>query len=253
MELRLAIENYRCFSADEPARYVLAPGVTAFVGANNAGKTALLRFFWEFRPVFAMLSTHSPKLLQAVGRVAQAISFPIADASQLFCDSTSGAITVDVEILGIEPSDRPLVDRFQIEISRPGTLTALHLFAAGQAVEDPQRWEGAFPKAADGRLVADLNPMYAACNALAQTRLVGFRRTTTSQGGGRDFDVDVGGSLVARWRGLKGGPKPNRVQAAQLEDRLREVFGLNSFGLGWSENGQDLIAEDVPASVEVRR
>ena len=58
MDLDLVVKNYRVFTDARPAKFTLAPGFTAFVGLNNAGKTSILRFFYEFRPVFTTLSEH---------------------------------------------------------------------------------------------------------------------------------------------------------------------------------------------------
>jgi len=67
VEIRLTIANYRCFGDDHPAEFRLLPGVIGIVGANNAGKSALLRFFWEFRPLFGQLAENRPYLIQAAG------------------------------------------------------------------------------------------------------------------------------------------------------------------------------------------
>jgi hypothetical protein len=50
---RITLRNYRCFVA--PAVFEFAPGFTAFVGVNNAGKSALIRFLVEFRQLFEIL------------------------------------------------------------------------------------------------------------------------------------------------------------------------------------------------------
>jgi putative ATP-dependent endonuclease of the OLD family len=39
---RVIITNFRCFGP-EPLTIELAPGMTAFVGANGAGKTAVMQ------------------------------------------------------------------------------------------------------------------------------------------------------------------------------------------------------------------
>ena len=56
MEVELIIKNFRCFSDEKPARLCLTSGFTAFLGINNSGKSALLRFFGEFRKVWNTIS-----------------------------------------------------------------------------------------------------------------------------------------------------------------------------------------------------
>ncbi len=59
LEIELTIKNYRCFSDAKPARLKIRPGHIAFLGINNSGKSSLLKFFYEFRHLFRMLSSTS--------------------------------------------------------------------------------------------------------------------------------------------------------------------------------------------------
>lgn len=54
--IKLTLENYRAFGTAAPARFTLQRGVTALIGKNNAGKSLILRFFYEMRPLFAQLA-----------------------------------------------------------------------------------------------------------------------------------------------------------------------------------------------------
>lgn len=53
MRCRVTLKNYRCFPDAHPCRLDLREGFTGLVGANNSGKSSLLRFFYEFRGAFA--------------------------------------------------------------------------------------------------------------------------------------------------------------------------------------------------------
>ena len=55
MRIEITLKNYRCFSDEKPATFVIGNGFTAFIGVNNSGKSSLLRFFYEFRHFFASL------------------------------------------------------------------------------------------------------------------------------------------------------------------------------------------------------
>jgi hypothetical protein len=50
MAIQLTIKNYRCFAS--PVTVKLSKGFTAFVGVNNAGKSAIMRFVVELRNLF---------------------------------------------------------------------------------------------------------------------------------------------------------------------------------------------------------
>ena len=57
MQIDLTIKNYRCFADLSPARITIQPGFTGFLGANNSGKSTILKFFYEFRALFRLLSS----------------------------------------------------------------------------------------------------------------------------------------------------------------------------------------------------
>jgi hypothetical protein len=59
---RFRIRNYRCFSESKPLVFDLSPGFTAILGPNNAGKSAILRFFYELRPIWNVLEGQSSGL-----------------------------------------------------------------------------------------------------------------------------------------------------------------------------------------------
>src|SRR4051812_10237547 len=50
-EPKLTLQNYRAFPNDAPIEIAIADGITFFLGVNNVGKSALLRTFYELRPV----------------------------------------------------------------------------------------------------------------------------------------------------------------------------------------------------------
>jgi hypothetical protein len=53
MKIQVTLKHYRCFV--RPATVDLANGFTSFVGINNAGKSAMMRFFLELRPLLSLL------------------------------------------------------------------------------------------------------------------------------------------------------------------------------------------------------
>src|SRR5260370_33442215 len=101
MEIDLLIKNYRCFRDENPARLRVANGFTAFLGQNNSGKTALLRFFYEFRDLFARLAEVSG-LFQAVrGQVIQFNRVQTHDSESIFARTTGRPLTIEITLDGI--------------------------------------------------------------------------------------------------------------------------------------------------------
>jgi predicted ATP-binding protein involved in virulence len=54
-EVTITLRNYRCFEDTEPAEICIGPGFTALVGPNNAGKSTLVRLFYEIRQVLGLV------------------------------------------------------------------------------------------------------------------------------------------------------------------------------------------------------
>ena len=119
MNLEVTVSNYRCFS-DSPIRFAVKPGLQAFVGINNSGKSCMLRLFYELRNVFAALSNP--------GTVWQVISNPahqnfslmplVKDHDEMFHDRNDRDIIVGFDIGGVVADGVPAPTRFEIVLPR---------------------------------------------------------------------------------------------------------------------------------------
>src|SRR2546425_7811492 len=122
--IQLELKNYRCFPDSRPARISVGPGFTAFVGVNNAGKSSLLKFFFEFRSLFGLLSSRSGNLIQALNGSLQ--GFPglpgtIRDPLEVFANTNNR----DMEIsLTVPPDERSPEVSLTLSISRSQRWTA---------------------------------------------------------------------------------------------------------------------------------
>jgi hypothetical protein len=67
MTIDLVLKNYRCFPDRLPTALRIQPGMTALVGKNNSGKSSVLKFLYEFRDLFRLLSTPSGNFRDALG------------------------------------------------------------------------------------------------------------------------------------------------------------------------------------------
>ena|SRR2546425_432869 len=66
MNVELVLKNYRCFPDDTPARVSLKQPFTALIGTNNAGKSSLLKFFYEFRAFWGLFTNLSGNFQSAL-------------------------------------------------------------------------------------------------------------------------------------------------------------------------------------------
>lgn len=250
MELHLTISNYRCFSSKAPAEFVLGSGLTAVVGANNAGKSALLRFFFELRGLFEVLGAKDSPLPRAVGE-ALPFNSPLGDPDQLFHDNGVGDLVITIGLTSHGDESEPICDRFVITVPR-GTLTfRVEIQVRGHTINDVHHWNDWYPCDANNKRVGDPDPMLRAVRALSRIRLIGPRRAASSQATSYDFDGITGSNLVSRWRTMKGGGKSGRSAASAIELQLGALFGLDRLAITTSENGQDLIVSNGTQSYQI--
>jgi ABC-type cobalamin/Fe3+-siderophores transport system ATPase subunit len=247
----LTIGNYRCFSRESPAKLELRPGATAVVGANNAGKSVVIRFFYEMRGLFDALSRTDSTFHMAAGGVAQPFQVRLADPVQMFSDTNDGDITIRVALRD-QPSvgQLPAVDEAVITAYRRSADSRLasvnftvELRVHGKVLR-PKMWnELAEPLNDDKTPTADLKPIRSCFADLAKCFCIGPFRTTQSLGGGMDLDAEIGSSIIQKWKLYKGGGKDERTRAAEISRRLQGVFGLREFDLQVSDvNATRLIA-----------
>ncbi|MGT2473675.1 hypothetical protein [Paraburkholderia terrae] len=95
---QFVVKNYRCFSDENPARFVISRGMICFIGVNNSGKSALLKFFQEFRNVWTSAGAY-------VGG-GQAPAFGtqfqhVLDQSEVFCDQNDRPLSIEITILDV--------------------------------------------------------------------------------------------------------------------------------------------------------
>jgi len=105
MDFELTLKNYRCFPDSKPAQVRIVSGFTALLGVNNSGKSSLLKFFYEFRPLFELLSGDATAFQMALQRNPRSLgTMPsVADTSEVFCNQNSRDIEVGIRVLDSGP------------------------------------------------------------------------------------------------------------------------------------------------------
>lgn len=124
MEFEFTIKNYRCFSDENPARFTIRPGFTAFVGVNNSGKSSLLRLFYELRSVFSiaynvlssLLSMSQPAALLTKEHRVSFLS-PVQDPDQIFTDTNNRDLTVVIKSWQSGSKGNPRLHPFELAIT----------------------------------------------------------------------------------------------------------------------------------------
>src|SRR4051794_13789331 len=99
MDVDITLKNYRCFADSRPATFRLGDGFTSFIGINNAGKSAALRFFWEFRGLLNSLSDPNQSNAMLGGRLQ---GFPmdqeLMGRGDVFSNGNKRDLTVEIAV-----------------------------------------------------------------------------------------------------------------------------------------------------------
>src|SRR2546430_2658166 len=101
MKITLTIKSYRCFADTSPATITLNRDFIAVLGVNNAGKSTLLRFFYELRHLFVTFAHANEQALgQAFGN-ALVFNYPnsvILDPLEIFSKQTPRDLEISLRV-----------------------------------------------------------------------------------------------------------------------------------------------------------
>jgi hypothetical protein len=214
MRIEITLKNYRCFADRYPAKIVIEDGLTAFVGVNNAGKSTLLRFLYEFRHLFQHFQNihHWSQATDGEPREMQAPP-QIRDRIELYTDSNDRPLTVELRVSGgaAGPSRVPELRSVEFQFRRAERA----LFRLNCLQHSDQ---GRFPLGSSSALdeatcvLSNRNDRVCvvqyveAMRRLSRTLYVGAFRNVLNTGAKTDyFDIQVGDAFIRRWRAMQTG------------------------------------------------
>ena len=187
MEIELTIKNYRCFSDEKPARILIKPGFTAFLGINNSGKSSLLKFFYEFRNLFQQLSetgiitfANDMKTIRLVGGLKsqpQNFGFPgeIVDQEEVFCNLNDRNLSIQIRLIPTSATKQMtpiMLERLDIIVQRGSPSWTSKLYVENREVPTENlNWGDNNHLSIATDLAVDLSFMLAACK-LMPSRIV---------------------------------------------------------------------------------
>lgn len=247
MYAELVIKNYRCFPDSHPATIQIRPGFTAFVGVNNSGKSSLLRFFYELRALFDMLTNPDVWVFLARGGVQTfSPAASVHDNAEIFSEKTDRNIELEFRFIDGTSYSPPLPGRVVIRVSRgsnqftmqvsrsDGRLLPAHQSAQRENVTllvfDPQ-----------GERI-ELAPVIDICKKLSRTLYIGPFRNAINVGSNQSyFDIQVGEAFVQRWKQYKTGTtKAENLAAYRVSDEIGHIFGFKRLEINASEDTKAL-------------
>jgi ABC-type cobalamin/Fe3+-siderophores transport system ATPase subunit len=237
----IRLKNYRCFTDENPAEFSVSRGITALVGANNSGKSAILRSFFEFRDLYQRLSG-SGQLLNYLQQ-PQGFNFAgLADMSEVFHNRNNRDIRIEVE------PDSPIgtVTRFTLHVARGTSSAQLTLSNSSGPISG-----NALIVSGDNLVhvvndahtdVAPIAPIQELFATLGNTSfLPAFRNAINIGSHDNYFDMRTGQAFVTMWRGLKtGNSKASNESIYRLTADIQKLFEFSDLDINASENGETL-------------
>ncbi|HEX2836586.1 MAG TPA: AAA family ATPase [Phycisphaerales bacterium] len=223
--VRLILKNYRCFSSASPFDIVLAPGITAFVGPNNAGKTAALYALRDSQSLFGEFVVPSTTVVldDRTNTPQNERWYYHSNEEPLFIEATSANVV----------NESHHVTRIAITYERSGVRSA-QVFAnavgelRGQHVV--QNW--AYRSPSLPHFVAVDQVIAPAIYGLQSRVFIPSFRTPLTSANGTVLDFPVGQSLVTQWSEWKGGDSIQQTRAAAaIEEDIRRIFGFQSLSI----------------------
>jgi ABC-type Mn2+/Zn2+ transport system ATPase subunit len=230
--VRITLKNYRSFADEDPAIIDIDSGFTALVGPNNSGKSSLLRFFYEFRPVFATLSAAEALISFTRPGSQMGVGFAVADPEQVFSNFNARDLTVAIEltdVTGAENASR-VISGAEISFPRGGT-PMLKLLVQGQPVtfqQDALTRDSEGPTQPMREAMSRVSELATVFRVLHKAQYFGtFRNAINVDAQNRYYDVEVGKAFIRTWQLAKTGSAGNRRKISKVISEVRGLFGMS--------------------------
>lgn len=247
MNLDISVKNYRCFNESHPPHLPMHRGTTALIGTNNAGKSTFLRLFYEFRPLFRLLSEKTEVWLDLLNESLPCPDLPDhPDHSALFHRQSTGDLVISIRMLDCDcrhddspPPPAPIPQEIDLILSRRNfrwrarvdgdrgrfqTSSGPHgnaLLIGGQKSAVTISWKF-------------LHDLFA---SLTDTFYIGpYRSLHPGSGLPRSYDLHLDAMEVSR--GFPTGPDRQR-----LEQEMATIFQFDSFHLLQPQRPSDPLFE----------
>jgi len=210
---------------------------------NNSGKSTLLRFFFEFRDLFASAENNFAALFY---KNAHSFGLPnnVTDVNDLFTNTSGNDRDLEIQFLLQPEPGEPEQRRFRIafQVAR-GTNT----FRMTQLFVEDRVLEGQFDSARKtitfgSQFVVDIEFVFNFLSRLARTLYVGpFRNAVNIGTNANYFDVQIGQSFIATWRSSKTGPTKRLHHAIlQLTEDVKRIFGFQHLEINATDDNQSM-------------
>lgn len=245
MHVEITLKNYRCFSDSEPAKFSLDKGFISFVGANNSGKSTILKFFYEFCDIFKKLSHEWDQGILDRALTGNFVQFKqpssVAHSDELFCNTNDRGIEICFKFINgktTEKDETPFLSKMNIIIPR-GTQYefGIELYSNESKVsifESNNLGYNGTKLIYGNEPIVDLSESLQLLKDLSNTLYIGAFRNiinvvSSNTSYPKYFDIDVGVAFVQAWRNFKTGSlNKDNEDAHKITRDIEHIFEFSN-------------------------
>jgi hypothetical protein len=231
----LIVKNYRCFPDSSPVRIDITSGITAFLGANNSGKTSLLRLFMELRPYLWWTTAKRGVIPSPLFPNNEPAPRQLSDLSHDLNDRQI-VVTIEADDITME-IELTKNHRSKIELTVQGNTKQLSDGEGVQNHEEAERLLHAHPQL---RLVKDI---------VESLYVPAFRTPFSTDSQMKLASVPLGHAFIQEWdKRKRGTDKAGNRLVHRVTADVAHLMGLNSLSIDATDdrNGMTLLINDSP-------
>lgn len=239
MQIDVDIRGYRCF-ASSPMRLTLSPGITAIVGKNNSGKSAVLRAFLDLQGIWKGFPKDALSFHEALKNqpMRMEVTSSVRDPREVFPQrGWDGPMRVVIEWqvdehkgTEVQPNRAEIAVDRDLQLARAFAYPGAHAPEAfrpkGGFMEGGKAYVG-IPNTASRRLV-NVSALAHAAEALSDVFYIpALRYAYAGEGDPNAAGPLLGKAMVAQWSFRQSGPQkaPKAMMSRVTEDVCR-LFDL---------------------------
>lgn len=233
MELQIKVKNFRSFEDVSPVSFTIGKGFTALVGPNNAGKSSLLKMFYELRPLWSQLSNIGDFVELFKGNTRGLSPQGVNDQREIFYDSNPRDIEIEFTLLpeSIGTEHVRVINQIRITGKRANLLYSAN-YSCNPNFELPKHHVRVIDEStlidSSGQVRVDGLSIINHLKQLASGMYIGPFRNAISQASSSYFDVSIGTDFVNTWNQWKTGPtKEQNLAIERITEDIRKIFGFN--------------------------
>ena len=247
---KIAIKNYRCFEDTKPLSIELGRDFTALVGSNNSGKTALLKFFYEFKNLWVGLGNIA-QIEHAINNGVINIEYvDVFDQSEIFPDTNNREMSIDIDFEGkTEKENIHPLKRISFTCSRtsPSSWRIKYFIDKGQQLNNFKKRHSSThlicqigdDSAVD--VLVNFQEMLDLMRILQNVLYIGAFRNAITEGTAKYFSLQIGTSFIATWKSWKtGNNRQKNITVLNITEDIRRIFNWEKLEINASDDSKTL-------------